>query len=506
MEPTESTGEIAPESGGQSLRRVAKNTLVSLVGRLLNFAIAPFFAVAAANSLGPTGYGRFTLGFSIAMFAQAIADAGMSLSLSREVAVARSRASTLCGAAVLTNALISVLAFAVISFVVLFWNDRGAVAAIWILTSGVFFLAFARMCEGLAAGFERFELQVVPSIVRNVSLVAICVPIVIMHPERPNLFAASVVLAWAISAIVSWRWTASRLAVALVWPGREEWLGTVRRSVPYLLMPLATILYVRNDVWSLTWLLGPSPAGIYQAGYTMLEWSSTFPALFASALLPTLSRLFATDRSGFHVMLSRILRVVAGLAPLMAAGTMLLSAIVLPHYRQGFEQSVSLGLILSMTAAPSTLNYSLGTALLVVGRPYRILGAVLVGTALKMTLNLLLIPLYGPAACAFGTTAIEWVTAGLQATSLALVLAEDRAQAPWRAGMVWALMVTSAMYAAWALLGNTSGVVVMLAYGVLFLRSRNSQAALRMLLPAIASRAPRLAKLMQRIAGADKQR
>lgn len=504
MEPTKPAGQIAPESGGGSLRRVAKNTLISLVGRLLNVAIAPFFSIAAANSLGPTGFGRFTLGFSIAMFAQAIADAGMSLALSREVAISRVRAATLCGTAVLTNALISVLTFGVVVFVVSFRADRSAVASIWILASGVFFLALSRMSEGLAAGFERFDLQVVPSIVRNVSLVAICVPLVIVCPERPNLFAASVVLAWVISAVVSWRWTASRLNVVLEWPSSAEWRDTLRRSLPYLLLPLATILYVRNDVWSLNWLLGPSPAGVYQAGYTMLEWSNTLPALFASALLPTLSRLYTNDRPGFHLMLGRILRVVVGLAPLMAAGTMIVTAIVLPHYRQGFEQSTGLGLVLSMTAAPSTLNYSCGTALIVVGRPYRILRAVTVGATLKVLLNVLLIPRFGPYACAFGTTLVEWVVVGLQSMSLARALAEDSVLAPWRANIVGALLTTSGLYATWTWFGTAFGVIFVLIYGLLFLRSRSAKAALRMLLPALTGRAPRFARLIQRFAGGDK--
>ena len=379
-----------PSASGGTLATVARNAGYAVLGRGLNVALVPLFAVVTANALGPESFGRLALGLSLASLAQIAAEFGMPTMLARTIAVDRREASSLVGASLAVSFLGSIVAGGIVLGIALFIDDRTTGLCAIILATGVFFLALGRVTEGVAAGFERFEFQILPSIARNVAVTVLCLPFAVLFPEHLLALAGVLVGSWTIASLSAAWFTARRLRVVAARPAGARVLAAARAGIPYAAMPLASMVYYRNDVWIISALSGAQDTGVYQAAYALLDWTNSLPSIGAAVLLPTLSGLFARDRENFASTLARYVRGVSLGTPLLCAAALGVCSILLPYYRTGYGDSYKIGMILSLAAAPSTLNMLAGTCLIVVHRPY--LPVVAVGLRRSRRLSSMLLP------------------------------------------------------------------------------------------------------------------
>lgn len=72
--------------------------------------------------------------------------------------------------------------------------------------------------------------------------------------------------------------------------------NALKESYPYAVLAVLGIIYFKIDTLMLSWYKGPAAVGVYSAAYRLLESGLVIPAIFSTALFPTMSRLHVSSR------------------------------------------------------------------------------------------------------------------------------------------------------------------------------------------------------------------
>lgn len=170
----------------------------------------------------------------------------------------------------------------------------------------------------------------------------------------------------------------------------------LRQSYPYALIVLLMMLYNRVDAIMIEQLLpnGKEEAGIYAAGYRLLDAASMFSLLFANLLLPMFARMLKEQES-IETLVSISFRLL-----MVAAIT---SSVAIYFYRQEIVQLLYVeatpywGNILAMlmwSFIAISGTHVFGTALLAKGTIRWLNQLFLLGIVVNIVLNLFFIPQY----------------------------------------------------------------------------------------------------------------
>jgi len=182
--------------------------------------------------------------------------------------------------------------------------------------------------------------------------------------------------------------------------GRPALYSLFRQSLPYALVVLLMFAYTRLDAVLLERIAGAAHADVYAGGFRLLEACNMFGYLFASLLLPMFARLIKR-KEPIEPLVSLSFK-------LIWAGSVTLSAAIffareeLLHWMMPLRVSQYRFDVLGMLIwafVPVSVTYIFSTLLTAKERMMAMNRFFLVGIAIDLALNLLLIPKWG----AFGS-------------------------------------------------------------------------------------------------------
>jgi O-antigen/teichoic acid export membrane protein len=194
-------------------------------------------------------------------------------------------------------------------------------------------------------------------------------------------------------------------------------LAILKKSYPYALLVVLMTLYTRMDAVLLErWHPnGAFQAGIYAQGYRLLDAVFMFGMIFAGLLLPIFSRLLKTNPSGINEIMQTSRNVLVGGALLLASIATFNAEYLLSLIYNNDTQLSSptfVWLMWSFVAMAFSLLY--GTLLTAKGDLRYLNQLALIGIALNLVFNALLIPIYGATGSAFATFITQGFTALFQ--------------------------------------------------------------------------------------------
>ncbi len=165
-------------------------------------------------------------------------------------------------------------------------------------------------------------------------------------------------------------------------------------STPYALITFLMGAYGRLDAVLLHSLLvdGDFQAGIYAAGYRMLDAYLMFALLFANLLLPMLSSKQKEEEAFTDLMRFVIGLVMAGTIIIGIGGFIFRSEITQLLYHHSDEGWYNTLGLLFLTMIPVGLSTLYGTAILSFGRLKRMNILFTIGIVMSITFNVILIP------------------------------------------------------------------------------------------------------------------
>ncbi len=254
------------------------------------------------------------------------------------------------------------------------------------------------------SGLGRYRLDSLLSALDKLLMLVTCGAILWWNVVELSLmsFALAQTLALVFTLLVVWLSlrSLSRVPVRPSWAsnwraGRPAVLMLFRQSIPYALVVLLMFAYTRMDAVLLERMAGEAHAEVYAGAFRLLEACNMFGYMFASLLLPMFARMIQ-QKEPVRPLVSLGFR-------LVWAGSVTLSTIIF-FFRNELltlmmpdrvtpERNDVLG-VLIWAFVPVSITYIFSTLLTARERMMEMNRFFLVGIAIDLGLNLLLIPGY----------------------------------------------------------------------------------------------------------------
>ena len=405
----------------------AMNFLLRLSGTICTAISYPF----AFRMIGEAGMGKAAFAASIGSFFLLFASMGVSTYGLRECARVRDDPAALrqtarellCLQFIMT--LVSeVLLLAAVAAVPRLWENRGL-----FLFQGVQLLFHAVETDWLFAAEERYAFLTVRSFAVRLTAVALIL-LFVRKPEDYRLY----VLFSAGTAVLGYLW--SLLGAGKQLRGRVEKLRPLRHfrsSAVFFLQAAATTVYLSLDSVLLGFLENDAAVGAYDAATKIRSVLVAFVASLSGVLLPRFSYYVSTKQ---EERFRRSLRLSSGFVllvtlPLMAYFLLMGESCLTVLYGGVSEDTLwSLRLLIPTVFLIGWSNTTGFQVLTPMGRERTVMLSTVVGAAVDLVADLLLIPFMGAAGAALGTLIAEAAVLAVQLAAvrkLDVRLAEGKA-------------------------------------------------------------------------------
>ena len=150
-----------------TVRRVAKNTGVILVGKIINGSIGLVTVIFLARYLGPGSFGIYSFIFAYLGFFVIITDLGISLILIREISRDRAKGDRFIGNAIIIKIILSLFAFGLACLIISFLHYPFNTKLLIYIASLSFLLSFRSLYGLIFQVNLRMEYPLLVSIATN---------------------------------------------------------------------------------------------------------------------------------------------------------------------------------------------------------------------------------------------------------------------------------------------------------------------------------------------------
>ena len=433
----------------------ASNLLLLLAA---NAVVKPLYLLGVElgvqNAVGTSAYGRYATWFAFAFLFGVLHDAGLqnynAVTLSKSPELLKQRLPVMLGLKLGLSLLFTLI---VLGAAALFgepsWLDWQLVglAVLYHVVLGL--LQLLRTNLGAQ---ERYGLNTVVSVADKALLVVVLGAVLLVPDWREQLttrsFFMAQILALVFASVLALVFTKLPQDQAFLRFDRTASLELLRAAAPFGLLLVLSTAAAKVDIVMLERLQGPYPAGVYAGAYRLLDGTNMVGYMFATLLLPMLSKLVA-ERAPQLPLLRQASGYMLALGLGAAALTTFHADVVVGLlYREADAQWAMTLAVLMWASIGVGLTYIYGSYLLAHAQLRWVNWAYALALVANVALNAALIPPYGPLGAALATVCTQ-VAVSLAAALYARGLApsgDGGASLPWLRGLGFGLACLALSY------------------------------------------------------------
>ncbi len=387
--------------------RIAKNTLIQVVGRTVGTLLGVATLSVMTHELGATGYGAFTTVTSFLQFFGILVDFGLSLTtvaMLSETGADRDRIAS----NIFTLRIVSAAVFFGLAPLIVLLLPYGPdiKAGVRVAAFSFFFLAVNQVLTSVLQKELRMARAAAAEVLGRFGLL-LGVWLVARYDLGLGWMFAALSLGNALTAF--WNWLLVRKLVSLSWRcDGPVWKKIAGHSWPIALSITFNLIYLKGDVIVLSLTRSQAEVGVYGAAYKIIDVLTVIPIMFMGLVLPLLVR--ARDEGSmpeFRRILQRAFDFMAVLAMPFVAGALAVGTPLMQLFGHEFLASGSLLKILIVAAAAVFFGSMFGHAVIAVQKQKAMIWGYAVDAVLATLLYVILVPKYGPTLAAWVTVVSE---------------------------------------------------------------------------------------------------
>ena len=402
-------------------RFFAKNLLFVMSVNLLVKPIWIFMIDRTVqNTVGHASYGIYQALFNLGLVFQILLDFGINNYNSRSLAQNPKRIRILFPPMITARLLLSVFYVAIVCGIGLLIGYRGW--QMWMLT-GVLLIqtlnSLMLFIRSSVSGLHRFKADGLLSVADRLLMILLCGFLLFYPATSKNFkiewFVGAQIICYSVAVImglVVLRTIANaRLVFSL---DTKRITRIIRDSLPYATLIFLMSIYTRADTMLVERLLGTEgreQAGVYAAAYRLLDVGNMFGLMFASMLLPVFGRLLA-QKSTVQPIVQLCVNLLLPVSILITVSAIYFrSELMHLLYRNTTEQSIAVFAWL-MLAFPAFSLSNVYSTLLTANGDLKLMNKIaILGVAINLVLNFVLIPKYQSLGAAFAACITQSVLA-----------------------------------------------------------------------------------------------
>ena len=388
--------------------RVRKNSLYSALSISSRLIANVFVFWIMARYYGPEIFGQFKSAQVLATNFIILADFGFDILLTTEVARNRINAQKLFRQFYSLKFIFSIIAFIsmwILSIFGEFSNETRML--IQMLSFYTVFTTLTNYLFALYKGFEKLEYETKVSLIINIGLIIVVLPLILFKTNVliiAAIFVSSRIIGFIVGVIYSYK-LIPNLSFKFLFDGFSE---IKNKFLIFGLFLLFNNLFFQLDTILLSLWIGDKTVGVYQAAFMLIMLPLVIPDILINTLMPLLSRLNVENqelwkKTGF--LMNKIL--IALVTPI--AIILFVCAEQIINFIYGINHYSESILVLRVLAVTLVVRFSLEAfaLLLTTSNRQKIrLFTVSIATALNFTINYFLIPKYG----ALGAAVVSLIT------------------------------------------------------------------------------------------------
>ena len=393
---------------------------------LVNVIIKPIYILAievnVQNAVGFEDYGIYFSLFNFCFLFQIINDLGIQNYNSRMIAQNPKDLSKNVRNILGTKLILAILFLATIFIfaLILGYNKSFYHLLFWVALNQII-LSFLLYTRSNIAASGLYRMDSIISVLDKVILILILSYLLWFRnsegPFQIEWFIYAQTVAYSISMLTSLlinRKLANSLSISISWPFSR---GLLKKSFPYALVIFLMIAYTRMDGIMLERLLDDKgfAAGVYAAGFRLLEASNMIGFLFAGLLLPMFSSLI-NKREQLESLFETSFSLIFSISFILFSSCLFFRNEIMSFLYPGISNP-DFGLLLSylMTSyIAMSMGYIFGTLITSSGDLKKMNLLFIFGIILNFSLNLYLIPSQQYLGAAVATIVTQYFVVGGQ--------------------------------------------------------------------------------------------
>lgn len=390
---------------------------------LLNLLIKPLaiFGIDASiqNKVGTAAYGLYFSLINVSFLCNIVLDLGINNYTTKHIAQFPHIASRYINK-ILVFRLLLVALYVLLTLIigVTIGYTGNSLKILMLLITNQCLITLIAYIRSHFSGLHLFKTDAFISVMDRLLLIVCCGSVLLRYPTAPFItiewFVWMQTLSYGLTLTTSFLLLIRIIGIPKLtfnWPFS---LVILKKSYPYAVLVLLMMIYTRIDSIMLERIHpnGAYEAGIYAQGYRLLDAFFMFGMIFANLLLPIFSRLLKTNRLAINSLVITARNLLVGGAILIAVicfsnGQQLLRWI----YEEQTPESIQTFQWLMCSFISMCIILIYGTLLTANGNLRFLNYLSLVGIAISVTLNVILIPVYGAVGSAIATLTTQTLLA-----------------------------------------------------------------------------------------------
>ena len=394
---------------------VAKNVFWLSFGQISSRGLRAIIIIYAARVLGTETYGVFSYALGLAGFFTIFADIGINPILTREAAQKPEQAKEYFATSFIIKVLLLTGTALLVIFVAPFFSKiEAAKALIPLVALLVIFDNVRELCNSFFRAKDKMEWEALVTILTNVSIVIS--GFIILYFSKTAYGITATYIASAGTGMLVAVMLLKRNFMSIPSTFNKMLMKPIMRSAwPIAFSSLIGAFMINVDVIMLGRMRSAAEIGLYAAGQRIVQVLYLLPAIFASALYPTLSRLAKNEESEHE---SSIIEKSMALtfmiaAPIVMGGIILGKPIIALLFGNDYLAGTLSFQILITTLITIFPTAFLSNLLIAHNKQKKVLVPTATASISNIIGNALLIPYLGIAGAAITTIAVQVIYTGI---------------------------------------------------------------------------------------------
>jgi O-antigen/teichoic acid export membrane protein len=371
---------------------------------LINVIIKPLYILAievnVQNAVGPEEYGVYFALFNFCFLFQILNDFGIQNYNSRNIAQNIDQLEVNLGNILGIKLLLSFFFLGAIFLVALLFNyDKSVFFLLFLVALNQIILSFLLYLRTNIAASGKYRLDSVISVLDKLILIFILSYLLWLYPNKESFkiewFVIAQMVALSITTLLAFVFNRKLVRSLSIRLSKYFSMGLIKKSYPYAVIIFLMIAYTKMDGIMLERMLDDEgyAAGVYAAGFRLLDASNMIGYLFAGLLLPMFASLLKNKAELQKLVFTGFSLIFVFSATLCIASISFRDEIMLFLYPE--YATIEYGILLAylmVTFVAMSMGYIFGT-LLTANGDLKLLNIVfIIGIVINLSLNFYLIP------------------------------------------------------------------------------------------------------------------
>jgi polysaccharide transporter, PST family len=383
--------------GRPMLRRLLGNGAWRVGDSVFRMGGALLVSAYVARYLHPSGFGLISFAAAMATLVTAIAQFGMQTVAVRELVRRPQERAVILGSALVLRLVTGAVSIALAMGATALMRPGDHVAVVVVLIVSA--IALPRAWDIIDYDYQaRIEARPV-IIARNVSFIAFAIlrPLMVLAHASLNDFALALTGEAVLATLLLLRrWRADGLTVGVRSATWEELHYLVVTTWPLVIAGLSMVVYMRIDQLMLASMMGDAGVGLFSAAIKISEALYFIPMAAIATVAPALTAVHQRSHAEYARQMLRVMRTLVWLSLAVSVIFALLSRfIILTLYGPAYAPAAAVLAIHTWIFALVSVNCCGNQWLLDRGYFHCNMYQTLVGAAVNIALNLVLIPKLG---------------------------------------------------------------------------------------------------------------